>query len=79
LPGGGATPATPAPPALANAVVGDRSSISVSKPVPVLEPQKTGLGISMSDEPEGDEADDNADFGRMLVSNTTKIFATGSF
>jgi hypothetical protein len=74
LPGG-----TPAPPALANAAAGDRSSINVSKPVPVLEPQKTGLGISMSDESEGDEVNDVADFERMLVSNARKLFGTFTF
>lgn len=73
LPGGGAAPA---PPALANAVAGDRSSINVSNPVPVLEPQKTGLGISMSDESEGDEVDDAAGFERMLVSGATELFST---
>jgi len=73
LPGGGTAPA---PPVLANAIAGDRSSINVSKPVPVLEPQKTGLGISMSDEAEGDEVDGVADFERMLVSNETELFST---
>ncbi len=76
LPGGGVTPA---PPALANAVAGDRSSINVSKPVPVLEPQKTGLGMSTSDEPEGDEVNDVADFERMLVSDARELFAAASF
>lgn len=76
LPGGGATPA---PPALANAVAGDRGSINVSKPVPILEPQKTGLGISMSDGSEGDEANDVAEFERMLVSDSTEHVSTGSF
>lgn len=76
LPGGGVTPA---PPTLANAAAGDRSSINVSKPVPVLEPQKTGLGMSMSDEPEGDEANDVADFERMLVSDARELSATTSF
>lgn len=75
LPGG----VTPASPALANAVAGDRSSFNVSKPVPVLEPQKTGLGMSMSDESEGDEANDVADFERMLVSDARELFATASF
>ena len=76
LPGGGATPA---PPALANAVAGDRSSINVSKPVPVLEPQKTGLGLSISDEAEGDEVNDVADFERMLVSDARELSATTCF
>jgi diaphanous 1 len=76
LPGGGVTPA---PPALANAVAGDRSSINVSKPVPVLEPQKTGLGVSMSDESEGDEANDAVDFERMLVSDACELFGTRPF
>ena len=67
------------PPALANAVAGDRSSINVSKPVPVLEPQKTGLGISMSDESDGNEVDDVADFERMLVSDAHELFGTCSF
>lgn len=70
LPGGGAAPV---PPALANTVAGDRSSISVSKPVPVLEPHKSGLGIPVSDESEGDEADDAADFEQMLVSDARKL------
>lgn len=75
LPGGGATPA---PPALANAVAGDRSSINVSRPVPVLEPQKTGLGISISDESEEDE-NDVADFERMLVSDARELFGICPF
>ena len=74
LPGGGLAPV---PPVLANAAAGDRSSINVSKPVPVLEPQKTGLGVSMSDESEGDEVDEVADFERMLVSNARELFGTG--
>lgn len=53
--------------ALASALTGDRSSISVSAPIASLQPQRTGLGIAFEEENELSEEDIAAEFERMMV------------
>lgn len=54
---------------LSSALPGDRSSVSVSAPVAMLDPQRTGLGIDMAEEINLPPDDVNAEFERMMVSD----------
>jgi hypothetical protein len=55
---------------LSSALPGDRSSVSVSAPVAMLDPQRTGLGIDLAEEINLPPDAVNAEFERMMVSST---------
>lgn len=60
---------------LSSALPGDRSSISVSAPVAMLDPQRTGLGIEFTEEANLQAEDVNAEFERMMVSCLNQAFS----
>lgn len=62
----------PSSAALASALPGDRSSISVSAPVASLQPQSTGLGIAFEEESELSEEVVATEFERMMVRILTQ-------
>ena len=53
--------------ALAQALPGDRSTISVSAPLAVLSPQQTGIGVNSGQELDLSEDDVEAALERMMV------------